>query len=293
MFTAVTVAFAREKPMLRLQARSLDRFVNWIDEIILIDNESDGCNLQDIIPWYGKHADKVRVLPARKVMERGGPNPYYDQMALKILSHKYCKNDHILLLDSKNWFIKPVYANEIFDGIRYIGEHYPLTDPWHEAWHNSLNSFNLSVGEWGNIPISCRTPFFVGKEILKNLDDELDLWNLICVRRKHTEFTLINACIIDRFKSLDNYFFYGDQNGYCSGVWPGYAANESIAERLLGKEFNNGHIFCTGMHRKAWSTLSKYLQSDIRDGWLELGLLNYYEGNRLIRQMRKLNPKNE
>lgn len=294
MFDLITISFDKELPMLELQARSLDKFfLADIGQIIVINNSTNKQSFVDqfltLKHCYGRLESKVRLVDSRELLPEPGISSYYDQMALKILAQKLCNSDHVCILDNKNWFIRSVNTSDVLQGNRLISSRYPLTDPWNKAWLNSLEIFGLDQS-MHDIRIATRTPFFVQKETLAELDSTCDVIELLSQSRKHSEFTLINAFILAKHGIWDDYFFLADNNDFETGVWPGYDPKENIPAIVAGKEMNNNTVISSGIHRNVWMTLSAKHREEIIADWVKIGLIDVYRAHEVFDKMVRLNP---
>jgi hypothetical protein len=142
-----TVVYSRELDLLRIQARSIDRFVKaeGIDRIIVVVNDAreQSClvAVEDILSEYGRFADRVDVVvpdalfalrprqygartpgqhlrtwftrnrgvypPGKKGGWRGNRG-WSIQQALKLSVARYAGSEFVLLLDAKNHFVREV-----------------------------------------------------------------------------------------------------------------------------------------------------------------------------------------
>ncbi|WP_458095903.1 DUF6492 family protein [Roseomonas sp. WA12] len=114
----VTIAFAADLPLLRLQARSLVRYLDpaALGQIILIGNEPRDPTFAtrlaaEITPEYGPLAPRLRILPGEELNAfRGAPragNGWRRQQALKLEAHRLVQTPAYVTLDCKNHLIRP------------------------------------------------------------------------------------------------------------------------------------------------------------------------------------------
>ncbi|AJE48085.1 DUF6492 family protein [Celeribacter indicus] len=155
----VTVIFRPEAQMLRLQARSMARFLDpaSVNSILVVLNDEDeaACRaaIEPLRPDWGPLAEKVRIVPGSSLLRRrpqgvpaalerawvagprcawrhwrdrglGRPRAVYGwarnngwlmQQAFKLLAVEEASGSHVVILDAKNFFIRPTDASEFVD----------------------------------------------------------------------------------------------------------------------------------------------------------------------------------
>lgn len=104
----VTVTCTRDFEQMILQAHSIDVFLtrpcrHWVfveDQITELDTWR-----QALSPWYKKH--KLELLPARHYDIPGINTGWDRQQLIKMEAAKFVRTNTYLVLDSKNFFVKP------------------------------------------------------------------------------------------------------------------------------------------------------------------------------------------
>lgn len=263
----VTIVYSADYPMLQLQALSLAQFVDPADvsSISLVLNVRDETSLkaqiEPIIASYGPHANKVKIVlgddifqpfatPRQKswferiyvenrfrlpFFRRGGwrgNNGYRMQQALKLASARSAASEQMVILDTKNIFLRPVHPSDFFaeDGrakIRFV----PVTDGFHRNW------FEASLSVLG-VPVESRnisktttfsTPYPVQRSLILDLLTHIEtqygsVQGLFASRLRPSEFMLINAFCILHFNAVEARFQPCEAQHV--GIWPDYDADQ-------------------------------------------------------------------
>jgi len=144
----VTVVFGAELGLLRLQARSMARFVapELVEDVIIfvndVNSEKVQADIEKLRPLYGPHADKLKLFDGDDIFKSDaatrhtlrrfitenkllaalrrqggwhGFNGHFMQQAFKLLAWKVVGSEKIVLLDAKNVFCRKVEADWFFD----------------------------------------------------------------------------------------------------------------------------------------------------------------------------------
>lgn len=184
----VTVTCARDKTIMGLHAHSIDRWVqvpctHWIViEDHTIPREEW---LEHLQPFYHRHTLKLITDLSPNTQATHPRSGWLRQQAIKLLVSRYINDDTYLILDSKNFFIKPVdldnwpiaQGNNILDQIKFN---------WPEI-NTILDKHNITqpINSW-----SVTTPFRVKKSIIdKMLELDLNIF-LNPVNKWASEFLL-------------------------------------------------------------------------------------------------------
>ncbi|GGH46427.1 hypothetical protein GVY41_03430 [Frigidibacter albus] len=244
-FDFLTVTFRTELPMLRLQARSMARFldpgcVNRI-LVVLCDQDEAACGqaVEAIRGEWGGLAGKVEILPASSLMTtrpRGplawlertwvaGPRcawrPLRDralgrkpkiygwksnsgwllQQACKLLAARVASGSHVVILDTKNFFLRPVGAADFVDAEGRprveMSSLSPNMRKWAEA---SAKRMRYKLPEGVEIPLSLTPTVHRREEMVAAVDKieaRVGLLECFFARRsaKSTEFMLLYAAM--------------------------------------------------------------------------------------------------
>jgi hypothetical protein len=115
MLDFITVVFKDELPLLKIQARSISRYVNQVNNIIIVVNDDDA--VADLIDtaWWGQHQDRVIVIPYSHYQYTSRVNGWENQQLLKLLAASNSTTTWSIVLDAKTWFVQPLDFNHLFD----------------------------------------------------------------------------------------------------------------------------------------------------------------------------------
>jgi hypothetical protein len=300
-FDIATVVFEKEYPMIEVQAKSIARHVSLdIEKIFLINNSKSFPGVDR--NWYGKFADCVEIISADELMSNTYIAGYCKQQICKIKISKKSNSDVFVLLDNKNWFVNDIDESKITKNNLIFGEHSNDGEGvWRPAFDRSFGLFNITEKKYTNY--SACTPFFVKTETLAELASTFDIEHLIAFEH-FTEFSLINAFIVNKFKNWHNYFFTDDSLVQCTGIWPSWVSGPNgvlrdsknnvskIIDYLYGKLYSNEPtVICAGCHRNTWITLTDYEKNCLVQYWAQQGLVSVNNGLNIIDQMIELNKK--
>jgi hypothetical protein len=198
----VTVTCSRDFNMMLLQAHSM-KFVNdnITHYVIIQDNKIELEQWQNALSsYYDRH--KLILLPNliqdELVLKQGG---WQQQQVLKFKISKFVTTEDYLVLDSKNFFIKPFNVSDWCvlhgHGAQFV---YKPNDPIKTF---NIDNFLLSVSsaynkKIPNIMNEYYTPFKLNKKIVDsiNIDDNATLFTDYR-NRKPSEFALYNFFIPD------------------------------------------------------------------------------------------------
>lgn len=212
MLSFATIVYAKDYPLLELQARSMAQFAPFdqVASISIIMNDVDEPQLRsalrDVLPAYGPLQDKVRVISGDDILlptgrqtsprplERfyvdsrhriplvrrqgwRGNNGYRLQQALKLASVRCCQSDRIVLLDAKNVFLRGINHADFFtmDGKGKLAFMPPSSD-FHRNWlEQSLAALDMNQSvETVAQTTTFATPYPVNGALLTALLDEIE-----------------------------------------------------------------------------------------------------------------------
>lgn len=294
MLSFSTIVYSRDYPLLEFQARSMARFLDPADvasiSVILntVDEQDLRDRLADLLPAYGALQDRVRLVggdeilmpPGRQsrtglwerayvnarfripfVRRQGwrGNNGYRLQQALKLASARIAGSDRLVILDTKNVFLRQVQETDFFtpDGRGKIALIEPRSD-YHRNWlQQSLAALDVDrqCDEVGRTT-TFATPFPVKREILMGLLDEIDrgygsVQALFASRRRPSEFMLINAYCLKHLGGVEACF--ADSPPEYLGIWPDYTPDR-LSEEL--NRLDDPEPLVLGLHNRAVACLS-------------------------------------
>jgi hypothetical protein len=118
MFDILSVVYEPELPLLKIQAQSIQKYVNHseIRNIRIMVNDADiGVARSIDREWWGPLKNKVIITPRGKLFtpmlrSRG----WITQQLCKLMGAAQSKSDWVMILDAKTWFVKPVSEQMLF-----------------------------------------------------------------------------------------------------------------------------------------------------------------------------------
>lgn len=166
----VTVTCNRDKLQMLLQSESIAKFVDPCNHWVIINEPN--ANIDEwqslLSPYYTKHRLFLfsidQIIDSRKFKEsKGGWN---SQQLYKFSIFKYIRNDY-LILDSKNFFVKPTNTDE-WQPI--IGNGMLTNFTGDNSWKHTIEVY----ADYLNCPLtfehlSILTPFTFRKDVLETL----------------------------------------------------------------------------------------------------------------------------
>lgn len=299
----VTVTFGEELGLLQVQARSFALFMpdQLVKNILIIVNEANTQGVytaivENIVPFYGVHAPKVRVLHRFEVsgkhtfMHRG----WISQQVLKLMAAHHVASDDYVILDTKNHFVRPVTDRDFFAGShklkhRCVNLMYGKRSKWvswflpprrkklSRRFRGSMQYFGLNPTEFAENSVPKTTPFPMSTELVR------DLINHIEEREKEpfpawfesyfeaTEFYLLQSYAAFRGQSFHN--LYQPSKTGVMALYPEAKKRLSQLGQTLARVEDDGSYFCLGVHRKLATCLSNRQKRLLTDFWRRRGLI--------------------
>lgn len=119
----VVAAFRDDFGLLRLQARSMARFLDpeSTGTVFVVNNDRDQDEFarrfeRAIRPEYGALAGRVELVPAAALLApEGACNGYWRQQAIKLRAHAIVRGVAYVTLDCKNMLIRPLAATRFWE----------------------------------------------------------------------------------------------------------------------------------------------------------------------------------
>ncbi|WP_416463619.1 DUF6492 family protein [Sphingomonas sp. VDB2] len=264
----VTVFYGGDAALMRLQARSLAKNFDHdsIEQIVLIFNDSRKILSEEmkmgLLKLYDSLAGKVEFFfPSDLGLSDVSLPGWKKQQVIKILSHRKCKSNKVLMLDAKNHFLIPTNASQYFteEGTprNFFSKKYGQQLIWAAA---SLKYFgndpSLSQEE---IPPTV-TPYAVYRQTLHDLTREIEKRDSSVEALfakpdfSGTEFYLIFSFLLwSASDGIREIFAEGEVPATIYSTWP--ATPEDVDKVLVRAESNKTHAF--GLHSRRNRLLTK------------------------------------
>jgi hypothetical protein len=273
MIDIVTVVFAAEIPVLRLQAQSIDLYCRRIGvrNIYVVVNDHESVAQQIDPAWWGAFAPQVLIVPRTVFSTEFSNNGWLGQQALKILTASISHNVWSMILDAKTVFVRDLDPAELVDsqGRMRVGHMpvYPVFEPARQI-----------VNEFYEINLDCQlgpggVPFFFHNDTVRLMIAETafrarqSFPNWFQAQGRLTEFVLYSGFVKHRFGSFDA--FYSPDNAVfpCNMCHSEVSRfNDKLAEMSLPKTNT------VSIHRNAWAQLAPEQQQQYRDLLTQRGI---------------------
>jgi hypothetical protein len=280
----VTIFYRDDMSMMRLQARSLDRHVNpdQIDRILLIYNDDpesfDQVAWQELKDLYGSHSAGIHLVDQRSfdIPPGTGISGWSLQQVLKLQSFKFCTSEEIVILDSKNHFIRPVDRNTFFSKDGRPKNFFSLKFGQQKSWLRS------SLAYFGNDPSISElevpptiTPYAILSSTLADMCQEIERREESVFRLFSrpdfggTEFYLILSFLLSKNAQKDFSFFdAGETPATVFATWP--TSPEDMDRVLRRAEAKETSSF--GLHSRRNRRLTAGEWARIQEIWRSAGI---------------------
>jgi len=273
MIDIVTVVFAAEIPVLRLQAQSIDLYCRRIGvrNIYVVVNDHESVAQQIDPAWWGELADRVTILPRRTFSIEFVFNGWVSQQALKILAAGVSYNTWSMILDAKTIFVRNLDLVEIIDS---SGRARTSQLPIHPVFEPSRlivnNFYNIDliyqVGP-GGVPFFFhnRTVRFMIADVEERSNTDFAKW--FQSHGKLTEFILYSGYVhykYSNFNTLYSPVCRIQTHNIC------HSEVELFDQKISQADASNTHTI--SIHRNAWSHLTPEQQQQYRDLLIQRGI---------------------
>ena len=283
----VTICFNKDIPQMSIQAASMNIFLrNFpVDNIFVIVNELDFVSCKNYFEdnvrhKYGELRNKVHLIDGNSLLKLS--YGHLDQMKLKILSAQLCSSSEYCILDTKNYLINEWKIENVFKENKFIS-----TIEYHNSSMNkSFELFGIDVTQ--QITIANVTPYFAPTSISKLLTKiALKEWGTAPTRHEYLEFYLMQAAMLHHGIDINDYYF--NDNIWRTGIWHSNLL-KFTEEDTWTNIFNNKRILVSGIHRIIFSLMDDTVQNQQQKLWDDRKIATYEESQKIINEMRILNP---
>jgi tetratricopeptide (TPR) repeat protein len=283
----VTVAFKGEIGLLRMQARSMGRFLKDLGDvsIYVVVNDPDYVGFMEefersVRPEYGPLRDRLTVFDRNKVYEdKYDVRGWRSQQFLKLLVANIIDSDQMIIMDAKNHFIRDVDRNSTLaeDGasITWLADRRKdFTDEFRKTY--SYFGVNPDLYIDHNLPTI--TPFVVPRLLVKEAvsyvenREKLGFVDFFLGAGSFlTEFLLISGYCQMRYGSLAPVFRFGPKR--VVGIWSATLKFPTGVESNILELNRDEAVYSFAVHRKAAASLAQSHIDAIASLWRSKGLL--------------------
>jgi hypothetical protein len=287
-FDFVTVVYRDDLALLRLQARSLDLYLDpaFDGAIVIIVNDLRPKAVIEhvrraVLPDYGRWRDRVEIVPFYRLAYRLDPtNGWILQQVLKLSYALIARRDWYVVLDSKNHFIAPIGRDLFLDpagfGLQPF-EHRSPTLPDH---------YRVSTGYFGVDERATRfvpaTPFLIHTQAARELLAEVErrerrqFADVFTETRCLSEFLLYGAFLHAFYGGFDR--LYRDTEQFAMTHWE---PDTSVTDAVRCAESEKA--LCFGIHLRCLAALDDKQRHSLEWFWRRYGLLRTDEGLEALR----------
>ena len=283
----VTVVFEEEISLLKLQARSISKFLDlsFVERIILVVNGRNQLAVFEsitskVLLEYGNAAHLVKVISGHDV-EPGALNEsgWHSQQALKLAISAFITTDYYVALDSKNHFIKPASRLSFFsqDGKALYSEQ-DFRVLMSEHYRNSMKLFGNDGAAHINSSLPTTTPFVFLTKAVREMREVLQTKGMVSftemvLHLPRTEFLAYYSYLLYR-RSVDDLYVVG--NSYVATLWRMHVEDPGLFADAL-RHAKNDSVFVFGVHRYARQAMTFSQKLLIADLWRSVGLVQEIE----------------
>ena len=276
MYSFVTIGFDADLPWLRLQARSLARYLSpdLVSEILVVDNGfGPGWRKEDLRKEYGKLAAQVRFVDSRPLPK--SMDGWRRQQVLKLRAASWVKSPAYMTLDCKNVLVFPLRPEFLASGGRFrtrlinfhhISQEDGVREMFLKCLHGGENYFDVKVDATRFPPFI--TPLVMVTSEVKSMMQDMQAdgdFASVFSGTHSTEFILYWCWLSRRGRLWELYDFSAPA---CAAIWTSTPASE--IEPLMTRPSEKQPFF--SVHRRAWAILDSRVRSSIKDFWRQRGL---------------------
>lgn len=283
----VTVAYSDERRMLRLQARSIARFVDegLAQSVFVIANDPSFGEFRDyfersIRDDYGAMADRVQLVDGYGLLGAAWKTDgWVRQQILKLVSARLADSDYLLILDAKNHFIRPLTHAHLFapDGLMRIVQ-YRLNDAFTQEFQNACDLFgaeptaqDFEVALPQSTPYICRRRSLLDMLSLAERLSGLPFETFFVERGPFTEFYIYYAYLLSQPELLASlYVAHSNMN---VTFWnPGIETEETFRDKA--QRLQSPNVCSLGIHRRYIKRMPARAREAFAEIWHDAGLVH-------------------
>lgn len=286
----ITVCFAAELNLLRLQARSIRMFMDSqiLGRIIIVINEPSPRALmqavkRDILPEYGEFADRVVLITGEELagvrLRKCG---WGTQQAFKILATAHAVSPLLMILDCKNHFIRPVGSGQVWsDDGRIKTRPYRIIPRFAHYFDAASIYFGVASNVGTDVALPTTTPFLVPTKLVTDLILEIEEREnnsffevFMRPKKRFTEFYLIYAYLISKVGNLE--VLFDVVPNHAVSLMGSQQADVDTVNLKIAQLAQEG-VYCFGVHREVLVAGHPNILAAIAQVWQQFGLVQSKE----------------
>lgn len=289
-YALVTVFHKPDYPLLRLQARSLARYLSpdFIDEIYVIANDGLTGSHDWQLPLlsdYGRLGDKIRFLDASQVAPiPGSIDSYQSQQILKLMVGRVVSSDRYMVLDAKNHLVFPLSSESYENGdrIRSIRVSYKGRRGIRPFLDSSLTYFGIDDEDIVRSFLPTITPFVFPTRVVNALtaiitQRERRPFPLAFNSLGTTEFLLFGGFLCSLPGGIGQFYDTSGPDYRHRVIWPEIAAKGQAGVEYVTAQVEDERLPFFTVHRHAFPLLDDKSKEAIASLWARRHLFESFE----------------
>ena len=221
-YTLVTVAHLTDFPLLKLQARSLNHYLDrrFVKDIIVVDNTTNGMLPPDqLLSQYGRLP--VRIIRATDIaIIQPGTYGWFTQQIHKLLVAKYVTTERYIILDAKTHLVDPL------DHTMFDAPDGRIRAGRYRYGHHTLRRYLLRCCEYLHVDparvmecmLATTPPFTMKAAVVRALIAAVEKrekcpFAQAFLKRGLTEFFLYGTYIVSTGHELEDYYKFDNWMG--------------------------------------------------------------------------------
>jgi hypothetical protein len=254
MLELITVVFEAELALLKIQAYSIQQYINDVERITIVVNDHDNVVAMINTQWWGKWKEKVHIVPRSHWQYTSRINGWEEQQLLKLLAASEAITKWSVVLDAKTLFIRPYDLTKVFDngrvksGILQVFKQFTDSQQFIEKHYNI--QMPRTIGP-GGVPFVFHTETV--KDLVNSVSDFTNFFQTV-VRYPHltTEFHLYSGFVLSKYGNYDK--LYSEEVYYQPMNIADFQINEF--DEIMDAICTDPCIITASIHRRAIKLLT-------------------------------------
>jgi hypothetical protein len=238
--------------MLVSQGRSITSYVANEDvaNIFVIINDEQSVAIEVDKLWWGEHRRKVKILTRDQISCPPYGTGWDSQQLCKLVTASISKEDYVLILDAKTWFVKPFVKTDIFPGDNKINVVLQGIQPvFQSGWDYLINEFGIEDPK--KQPGPSGVPYIMKPASVRELFKYIENKHNRSFRDWYREYSL-TPTFITEFLLYASWIYFNEGYDQYTGEQPWEPVNIARSEGKLFNEklklMNNTNTLTASIH---------------------------------------------
>jgi hypothetical protein len=301
--TFVTIVFDQEIPLLKIQARSFERFVpdNLVKDIYIIYNspgELPKAHQADIRTGYGRHGSKITFWTADEICAMPMGSGWDRQQILKLAVANRVRTEHYTVLDAKSHLAAPLTVDflQTSEGKQCANCADYTNHALRYALTRAFKYFKIDIEPYISKSLDTITPFTFYTKLVSSMMQDLaekenTPFSAVFLKNGFAEFTLYSAWLNSNGYDLDDLYHF--HQIFPALIWDDTTSFEYVEKMIREIEEKTPFI---SVHRRAYGSFDEATVERLATFWVERGLFESTDQVKIFvsdfsRSMRKGNRK--